>query len=160
MQAAAPIWLHDCWRRGLGQFGQSFIVENKPGASGMIGAQVVAKGPADGYSLLVASPAEIALNQNLFKEMAYDPLADLTPITLLAWTPLVLAAHPSFAASTPSDWSNSQSHRASISLPPEWGAHIILPVNTSIFCKARAFHMSPIAVRRPPCRTQSADTLS
>ncbi len=59
------------------KLGQSFIVENRPGASGMIGAQVIAKGAADGYSLLVASPAEIALNQNLFKEMAYDPLADL-----------------------------------------------------------------------------------
>jgi tripartite-type tricarboxylate transporter receptor subunit TctC len=85
------------------KLGQNFIVENKPGASGMIGAQLVAKGAADGYSLLVASPAEIALNQNLFKEMTYDPLADLTPITLLAWTPMVLAAHPSFAASTPSE---------------------------------------------------------
>ena len=79
-------------------FGQNFIVENKTGASGMIGAQFVAKGPADGYALLVASPAEIALNQNLFADMTYDPLKDLTPITLLAWTPLVLAAHPSFPA--------------------------------------------------------------
>ena len=85
------------------KLGQNFIVENKPGASGMIGAQLVAKGAADGYSLLVASPAEIALNQNLFKEMTYDPLTDLTPITLLAWTPLVLAAHPSFTASTTSE---------------------------------------------------------
>jgi tripartite-type tricarboxylate transporter receptor subunit TctC len=78
-------------------FGQNFVVENKTGASGMIGAQLVAKGLADGYALLVASPAEIALNQNLF-DMTYDPLKDLTPITLLAWTPLVLAAHPSFPA--------------------------------------------------------------
>jgi tripartite-type tricarboxylate transporter receptor subunit TctC len=85
------------------KLGQNFIVENKPGASGMIGAQLVAKGAADGYSLLVASPAEIALNQDLFKEMTYDPLTDLTPITLLAWTPLVLAAHPSFTASTTSE---------------------------------------------------------
>lgn len=79
-------------------FGQNFIVENKTGASGMIGAQFVAKGPADGYALLVASPAEIALNQNLFADMTYDPLKDLMPITLLAWTPLVLAAHPTFPA--------------------------------------------------------------
>jgi tripartite-type tricarboxylate transporter receptor subunit TctC len=82
-------------------FGQRFIVENKPGASGMIGAHTVAKGEADGYTFLVASPAEIALNQNLFQDMTYDPLKDLTPVTLLAWTPLVLAAHPSFAASSP-----------------------------------------------------------
>jgi len=80
--------------------GQSFVVENRPGASGMIGAAAVAKSDPDGYLLLVASPAEVALNQNLFKNMAYDPLKDLTPITLLAWTPLVLAAHPSLPAST------------------------------------------------------------
>jgi tripartite-type tricarboxylate transporter receptor subunit TctC len=80
-------------------FGQVFVVENKPGASGMIGAQAVAKGAPDDHLFLIASPAEIALNQNLFKGMAYDSLTDLTPVTLLAWTPLVLAAHPSLAAS-------------------------------------------------------------
>ncbi len=84
-------------------FGQRFIVENRTGASGMLGAAAVAKADADGYTLLVGSPAEIALNQNLFKDMTYDPLRDLTPVTLLAWTPLVLAAHPSFAASTPAE---------------------------------------------------------
>lgn len=81
-------------------FGQVFVVENKPGASGMIGAQAVAKGNPDDHAFLVASPAEIALNQNLFKDMAYDHLTDLTPVTLLAWTPLVLAAHPSLPASS------------------------------------------------------------
>jgi tripartite-type tricarboxylate transporter receptor subunit TctC len=84
-------------------FGQRFVVENKTGASGMIGAQTVARGDADGYTYLVASPAEIALNQNLFKDMAYDPLTDLAPVTLLAWTPLVLAAHPSLQASNPTE---------------------------------------------------------
>ncbi len=80
--------------------GQPFVVENRTGASGMIGAQMVAKGDSDGYTFLVASPAEIALNQNLFPHIAYDPLHDFAPITLLAWTPMVLAAHPSFPAST------------------------------------------------------------
>jgi tripartite-type tricarboxylate transporter receptor subunit TctC len=80
--------------------GQPFIVENKPGASGMLGAQFVAKSDADGYTLLVASPAEIALDQNLFAKIAYDSLRDFAPITLLAWTPIVLAAYPGFPAST------------------------------------------------------------
>jgi tripartite-type tricarboxylate transporter receptor subunit TctC len=80
---------------------QPFVVENRPGASGMIGAAVVAKASADGYTFLVASPAETALAPSLFKSMSYDPLKDLTPVTLLAWTPLVLAAHPSFPASSP-----------------------------------------------------------
>ncbi len=79
---------------------QPFLVENKPGASGMIGAGYVAKSDPDGYTLLVASPAEIALNQNLFPSVPYNSQHDFAPITLLAWTPLVLAAHPSFPAST------------------------------------------------------------
>ena len=83
--------------------GQRFIVENRSGASGMVGAQLVARAEPDGYTFLVCAPAEIALNPNLFMDMSYDPLTDLTPVTLLAWTPLVLAAHPSFEASTPSE---------------------------------------------------------
>jgi tripartite-type tricarboxylate transporter receptor subunit TctC len=51
------------------------------------------------YTLLVGSPAEVALNPNLFKDLPFDPLNDLVPVTLLAWTPLILAAHPSFTAS-------------------------------------------------------------
>ena len=85
-------------------FSQRFFVENRPGASGMIGAQVVAKADPDGYTLLVGSPAEIALNQALFTEMAYDPEKDLAPVTLLAWTPLAIAAHPSFEASSVSEF--------------------------------------------------------
>src|SRR5262245_3063959 len=83
--------------------GQRFVVENRPGASGAIGAASVAKADPDGYTLLVGSPAEIALNQHITKEMTYDPLKELVPVTLLAWTPLVLAAHPSFEASTPAE---------------------------------------------------------
>jgi tripartite-type tricarboxylate transporter receptor subunit TctC len=81
------------------KLGQRFVVENRSGASGSVGAQAVAKSEPDGYTLLVGSPAEVALNPNLFKDLAYDPLIDLTPVTLLAWTPLILAAHPSFEAS-------------------------------------------------------------
>lgn len=85
-------------------FSQRFFVENKPGASGMIGAQVVAKAEPDGYTLMVGSPAEIALNQALFPEMTYDAERDLAPITLLAWTPLAIAAHPTFEAANISDF--------------------------------------------------------
>jgi tripartite-type tricarboxylate transporter receptor subunit TctC len=81
------------------KFNGQFIVDNRPGATGMIGGQIVARSNPDGYTLLVGSFAEIALNQNLFKRMTYDPVVDLTPISLLAWTPLVFAAHPSFKAS-------------------------------------------------------------
>jgi tripartite-type tricarboxylate transporter receptor subunit TctC len=53
--------------------------------------------------MMRAANAEIALNQALFKDMGYDPVTDLTPITLLAWTPLILAAHPTFEASNPTE---------------------------------------------------------
>jgi tripartite-type tricarboxylate transporter receptor subunit TctC len=99
-------------------FGRQFLVENRPGASGMIGAQAVAKADPDGYMLLIGGPPETALNQNLFKDMKYNPLIDLTPITLLAWTPIVLAAHPSFEASNPSELVNlAQARQIDFSSP-------------------------------------------
>ena len=82
--------------------GQRFIVENRPGAGGMIGAETVAKSSSDGYSLLVSSPSEIVINQHVYKKMSYDPLKDLAPITLMAWTPLIVAAHPDLKVTSPS----------------------------------------------------------
>jgi len=76
-------------------WGQTVIVENRAGASGMIGADAVAKAQPDGYTLLLSSTAEVAINQNLYKSMSYDPAKDLLPITLTATTPLVWVAHPS-----------------------------------------------------------------
>jgi tripartite-type tricarboxylate transporter receptor subunit TctC len=84
-------------------FGQRFIVENRPGAGGMIGAETVAKSAPDGYALLVSSPAEIAINQHVYKTMNYDPVKDLAPITLIAWTPLVITAHPDLKVASPSE---------------------------------------------------------
>ena len=84
-------------------FGQRFIVENRPGAGGMIGAETVARSAPDGYSLLVSSPAEIAINQHVYKKMSYDPLKDLAPITLIAWTPLIVTAHPDLKVGSPSE---------------------------------------------------------
>jgi len=103
---------------------QSFVVENKPGASGMVGAGFVAKSDPDGYTFLVASPAEIALNQSLFHDVAYDPLHDFAPITLLAWTPIVLAAHPGFPASTvPELIALARSRPVNFSSPGTGSAH-------------------------------------
>jgi len=79
--------LSDGWK-------QSVVVENRIGASGMIGAEYVARSPADGYTLMMASPAEIALNQNLFSKMTYSPEKDFAPITLIAIMPLVIATNP------------------------------------------------------------------
>ena len=83
--------------------GQRFIVENRPGAGGMIGAEAVARSAADGYTLLVSSPAEIVINQNVYKRVAYDALKDLAPITLIGWTPLIIAVHPDLKVSSPAE---------------------------------------------------------
>ena len=74
-------------------FGQSVVVDNRPGASGMIGTQLVAKAAPDGYTTLMTA-GEIALNPHLYKQqMAYDWEKDLTPISLLVIVPNVLAVH-------------------------------------------------------------------
>jgi tripartite-type tricarboxylate transporter receptor subunit TctC len=86
-----------------GVFGQPFIVENRPGASGMIGAQAVTHADPDGYTFIVGAPGEIVLDPYLMAEPSYDPLKQLAPVTQLGWTPMVLAAHPSFEASTTAD---------------------------------------------------------
>lgn len=80
-------------------FGQPVVVENRTGASGMIGTGAAAKSPPDGYTVLVAS-GEIALNPHLYKQMAYDWDRDLQPITLLVKVPNLLAVNTDVPAKT------------------------------------------------------------
>lgn len=79
------------------QMGQSFLVDNRGGASGVIGSDAVAKAPADGYTLLVQAPTLIA-NPLMVKTVPYDVVADFTPISLLGSVPMVVAAHPGVPA--------------------------------------------------------------
>ena len=80
------------------KWGQSVLVDNRAGATGMIGSELAAKSPADGYTLLLGSVAEIALNLAVYKKMPYSAERDFAPVTLLAISPLVLAVHPSLPA--------------------------------------------------------------
>ncbi len=72
---------------------QQVLVENKPGAGGNIGADLVAKAPADGYTLLLASPAEITINPYLYPQMPFDPSRDFIPVARVASSPLVLVVN-------------------------------------------------------------------
>jgi tripartite-type tricarboxylate transporter receptor subunit TctC len=93
----------DLVARAVGQkladkWGQSVVVDNRVGAGGMIGADAVAKSQGDGYTLLMASPQEIAVNHLLYPKVAYNPERDFAPITLVAVTPLVVAVYPGVPA--------------------------------------------------------------
>lgn len=92
----------DILSRAIGQkfyerFGQPVIVENRSGANGTVGAAMVAKSPADGYTLLLI-PAGYAANPSLYKSLPYDQAHDLAPVSHLASGPLVLVVHPSLPA--------------------------------------------------------------
>ena len=73
--------------------GQSVVVDNKPGNGSSIAADLVAKSPADGYTLLIASPSSISVNPALNPKLSYAP-SDLAPVSKLTTSPLVLAVHP------------------------------------------------------------------
>ncbi|NGM86529.1 tripartite tricarboxylate transporter substrate binding protein [Parapusillimonas sp. SGNA-6] len=79
-------------------WGQSVVVENRTGASGTIGADSVIRSAPDGYTLLISPQTSIAVAPQLFAQAPYDSLKDLTPITVIASSPLVMVAHPSFPA--------------------------------------------------------------
>ncbi len=79
--------------------GQQFVIENKVGAGGNIGADVVAKSPADGYTLLMATVSTHAINPGLYKKMPYDPVRDFAPLGRVGVTPTLLSVHPSLPAS-------------------------------------------------------------
>ena len=78
----------------------TLVIDNRGGASGTIGADIVAKSAPDGYTFLVASPAEVVVGPIVGQKVNYDPARDLVPVTLIGETPLVIAAHPSLPAKT------------------------------------------------------------
>jgi tripartite-type tricarboxylate transporter receptor subunit TctC len=79
--------------------GQPVIVENKPGAGGGVGAEFVAKSPADGYTIMGGTISTHAINASLYKNLGYDPVRDFVPITLIARVPNMLVVNPSLPAS-------------------------------------------------------------
>ena len=81
------------------EFKQQVIVDNKPGAGGALGAGIVAKAPADGYTLYVASTAT-AMMPSLYKNLGFDPIADFAPIALIGTSPFILIVSNSLPAKT------------------------------------------------------------
>jgi tripartite-type tricarboxylate transporter receptor subunit TctC len=104
----APGGVTDLFARLLGQnleqrLGKPFIVENRPGASGVTAALAVAHAPPDGHTIMMASSTLLALNVTVRKSLPYDPRKDLTPIALLARVPFVLVVNPALPVRSVAD---------------------------------------------------------
>lgn len=82
------------------QVGQSFIVENKPGATGTIAASFVAKSPADGHTLFLGSQSTMLVAPAIYPKLSFDPVQDFTPVSMLVSMPMLLVVHPSVPAKT------------------------------------------------------------
>jgi tripartite-type tricarboxylate transporter receptor subunit TctC len=121
----APGGIADIASRILGAklteaWGQQVVVENKPGGNGFIAMTAAAKAAADGYTVVMATGGDVAINPALFKDMPYDVERDLAPIALVSDAPLVLAAHAATPYKTVSDViaaAKAQPGRLSVATP-------------------------------------------
>ena len=101
----APGGTSDILARSIGQklneaWGQSVIVENRAGANGNIGANLVAKSPGDGYTLLLTDVGALAISASVFPDLPFDPAGDFAPVVLISYSPHILGVHPSVPANT------------------------------------------------------------
>ena len=80
--------------------GQPLVIDNRAGAGGIVGAEAAAKAPPDGYTLLVGASAWITVSPHTYKKLAYDPLADLVPVSLFASSQVLLVVNPALPAAT------------------------------------------------------------
>ena len=105
---SAPGGLYSLFARLLGhrfekRLGQTFVVENRPGASSIVGSLSVIRSPQDGYTLMIANSTGLAVNPNIRKSLPYDPIKDFAPIALLGRVPEVLVVNAALPVKTVAD---------------------------------------------------------
>ena len=96
--AATTTWRASSASASPDSLGQPVLVDNRPGAGGVVGAELAAKSAPDGYTLFLGGVGSHAINPNLHEKLPYDPIKDFAPVELLAQAPLILVVHPSVPA--------------------------------------------------------------
>lgn len=89
----------DLMARAIGQklsenFSQQIVIDNRPGAAGIIGTEMAAKAPANGYTMLMGSIGALSINPSIYRKLPYDPVKSFSPVTLATVTPNLLVVHP------------------------------------------------------------------
>jgi tripartite-type tricarboxylate transporter receptor subunit TctC len=125
-------------------FGRPFVVENRPGAGGVIGAVHTAKSVPDGYTIMIAPSPTMAVNVTLYKKLPYDPAADFIPLAMAAQTPFVLVVNPSLPIKSVADlidWVRAQKGKVSYATA---GAGVPHHLFAELLKSMTAIEMSPV----------------
>lgn len=110
----------DIMARSVGQklgeaLGRSFVVDNRPGANGIIGVEIVARAQPDGYTLLAGTNGQLVANSAVFSKLPFDAVRDFAPITIVMASPFLLVVHPSLPAKTAAELIALSKTRANMS---------------------------------------------
>ncbi len=100
------------------RFGQQVIVDNRAGAGGSIGTEAAVKSAPDGYTVVLASTSEIAINPGLYSRLSYDTVKDLAAVAMVASTPMVVIIHPSLPVATVKDLAALAKAKPALSTSP------------------------------------------
>jgi len=129
------------------KWGKPLVIENKPGAGGIIGAKATATADADGYTLMIAPSATMAVNVSLFKSLPYDPAKDFVPLALAAQTPFVLVVNPDLPVESVPDLIKYAKEKGGNLSYATAGPGVPHHLFAELFKSMTGIEMSPVAYR-------------